>query len=115
VEVAAAAPPPVVLAPQRVEPPPPVRSRADELLTQARRLIESRDIAGAREVLQATETSSSGALTFMLAETFDPSMLAIWQVKPDAVPANPERARALYTRARDLGDTRAQQRIEWLR
>jgi hypothetical protein len=92
-----------------------VRSRADELLTQARRLIESRDIIGAREVLQATETSSSGALTFMLAETFDPSMLAIWQVKPDAVPANPERARALYKRARDLGETRAQQRIEWLR
>jgi TPR repeat protein len=51
----------------------------------------------------------------MLAETFDPSMLAIWQVKPDGITANPERARALYTKARDLGDSRAQQRLEWLK
>jgi TPR repeat protein len=52
---------------------------------------------------------------FMLAETYDPSMLAIWQVKPDGITANPERARALYTKARDLGDSRALQRLEWLK
>jgi hypothetical protein len=118
-------PPPVVMAPPptvvaaaapRVEPPPiPQRSRAEELLVQARRLIESKDIVGAREVLQASETASSGPLLFMLAETYDPSMLAIWQVRPDGITANPERARALYARARDLGDARAHQRLEWLR
>jgi TPR repeat protein len=51
----------------------------------------------------------------MLAETYDPSMLAIWQVKPDGITANPERARALYAKALDLGDARAQQRLEWLK
>jgi hypothetical protein len=96
-------------------PPPPVRTRADDLLSQARRLIEGKDIVGAREVLQTTETASSGPLMFMLAETYDPSMLAIWQVKPDGITANPERARALYTKARDLGDSRALQRLEWLK
>jgi hypothetical protein len=111
-------PPPAMAAvAPRPEPPPtaPVRSRADELLTQAKRLIESKDIVGARELLQASETASSGALIFMLAETYDPSMLAIWQVKPDGISANPERARSLYTRARDLGESRAQQRLEWLK
>ena len=95
--------------------PPPVRTRADDLLSQARRLIEGKDIVSAREVLQTTETASSGPLMFMLAETYDPSMLAIWQVKPDGITANPERARALYTKARDLGDSRAQQRLDWLK
>jgi hypothetical protein len=116
--VAAVSPPPAILAPPRAEPPPPpARSRADELAAQARRLIEGREIMAARDLLQATETSTSGALTFMLAETYDPSMLAIWQVKPDGITANPERARALYIRARDLGEARAQQRLssEWLR
>jgi hypothetical protein len=110
-------PAPVVAALARPEPipPAPVRTRADELMTQARRLIEGKDIMGAREVLQAPETASSAHLMFMLAETFDPSMLAIWQVKPDGITANPERARALYTKARDLGDSRAQQRLEWLK
>jgi hypothetical protein len=110
-------PPPMMagLAPRPEPPAAPVRSRADELLTQAKRLIEGKDIVAAREVLQASETAGSGPLMFMLAETYDPSMLAIWQVKPDGVSANPERARALYQKARDLGDARAQQRLEWLR
>lgn len=107
--VAAVAPRP------ELPPPAPVRTRADELLAQARRLIDSKNIAGAREVLQASETAASAPLTFMLAETYDPSMLAIWQVKPDGITANPQRARALYAKALDLGDTRAQQRLEWLK
>jgi hypothetical protein len=110
-------PPPAVVAaapPPRME-PPPARSRADDLLFQAKRLIENRDIMAARELLHTAETTASAALTFTLAETYDPSMLAIWQIKPDGVTANPERARALYLRARDLGDTRAQQRLDWLR
>jgi hypothetical protein len=103
------------VAPKPEPPPAPVRSRADELLTQAKRLIEGKDIMGARDVLQSSETAASAPLMFMLAETYDPSMLAIWQVKPDGITANPERARALYTKARDLGDSRAQQRLEWLK
>lgn len=108
-------PPAVVATPHAPRVEPPARSRADDLLVQAKRLIEGRDIVAARDLLQAPETTISAPLTFMLAETYDPSMLAIWQIKPDGVTANPERARALYQRARDLGDTRAQQRLDWLR
>jgi hypothetical protein len=104
--------------PARLEPPPPppraepVRSRADELVAQARRMIETGDIPGARTVLQVAEASSSGPMTFMLAETYDPNMLASWQTR--GITANPERARALYQKARDLGEGRAQQRLDWL-
>jgi hypothetical protein len=98
-------------APKPVE--PPRVSRVDELLSKAKHRIESSDIAGARDILlQAPETATSGAMTFLLAETFDPNMLASWQTR--GVTANPERARSLYQKARDLGDARAQQRLDWL-
>jgi TPR repeat protein len=51
-------------------------------------------------------------MMFMLAETYDPNMLASWQTR--GITANPERARALYQKARDLGEGRAQQRLDWL-
>jgi hypothetical protein len=108
-------PPPAVVA--AIPPPPrqvePVRSRADDLLAMAKRRIEGGDVAGAREImLQAPETGSSAPMVFLLAETYDPNMLASWQTR--GVTANPERARALYLKARDLGDSRAQQRLDWL-
>jgi hypothetical protein len=100
----------VVPAPKPVEPP---RTRADELLTKAKRQIESGDIPGARDLLQNDpDTAKSAALSFLLAETYDPNMLASWQTR--GVTANPERARSLYQRAHDLGDSRAQQRLDWL-
>jgi hypothetical protein len=99
----------VVPAPKPVE---PARSRAEELLSQAKRRIEGGDIAGARDILQAPETGTSKDMTFLLAETYDPNMLASWQTR--GVTANPERARSLYQKARDLGDSRAQQRLDWL-
>jgi hypothetical protein len=110
VTMVAPAPRPVEV-PKSVEPP---RSRADELVVQAKRRIEeAKDVPGARDILQqAPETATSGAMTFLLAETYDPNMLASWQTR--GVMANPERARALYQRARELGDSRAQQRLDWL-
>jgi hypothetical protein len=101
-------PPAVVMVPRE-----PVRSRADDVVAQAKRRIESNDVAGARDILQGSpETRTSGALNFLLAETYDPNMLASWQTR--GVMANPELARSLYQKARDLGDGRAQQRLEWL-
>jgi hypothetical protein len=107
-------PSPAVTPPPIAKPVEPPRiSRADELLSHAKRRIESSDIAGARDILQqAPETAMSAAMSFLLAETFDPNMLASWQTR--GVLANPERARALYQRARELGDPRAQQRLDWL-
>ena len=106
--VAAVQPPVVVAAPR----PDPVKVRAEELMAQAKRLIESGDIPRARTVLDAPETAASAPMMFMLAETYDPNMLASWQTR--GINANPERARALYQKARDLGDGRAQQRLDWL-
>jgi hypothetical protein len=106
--VAAVQPPIAVVVPR----PDPVRVRAEELMAQARRLIESGDISRARTILDAPETAASAPMTFMLAETYDPNMLASWQTR--GIVANPERARALYKKARDLGDGRAQQRLDWL-
>jgi hypothetical protein len=87
--------------------------RVEALLAQARGLIATGDIHGAREILMAPETATSGALTFMLAETYDPNMLASWQTH--GVIANRETARTLYQKARDLGDGRAQQRLNSLK
>jgi hypothetical protein len=88
----------------------------DEILSRARRRIESGDIPGAREVLKAPETASSGPLTFMLAETYDPNMLASWQTARGSANSDAHKARALYERALALGDSRARQRLQpdWL-
>jgi hypothetical protein len=91
---------------------PPARSRTADLMAEAKRLIESNDVRRARDVLEAAETKASAPMTFMLAETYDPNMLASWQTK--GITANPEKARSLYQRARDLGDSRAAQRLDWL-
>jgi hypothetical protein len=88
-----------------------VTPRVEQLLADARRLIAIGDIRGAREVLGAPETAHSGSLTFLLAETYDPNIL------PAALKsalADPRRAGALYRKARDLGDGRAQARLDWL-
>jgi hypothetical protein len=89
-----------------------VTPRVEELLADARRLIGIGDIRGARQVLAAPETAHSGSLTFLLAETYDPNIL------PAALKgalADPQRARALYRKARDLGDGRAQGRLDALK
>jgi hypothetical protein len=103
--------------PSKAAPPPPpkVESRTEELLKQARLRIESGDIKGAREILDAPETATSGAMMFMLAETYDPSMLAIWQ-KGGPSTADPMRARHLYQKALALGYDQAEQRLrpDWL-
>jgi outer membrane biosynthesis protein TonB len=88
-----------------------VTPRVEELLAGATRLIRIGDIRGAREVLAAPETAHSGALTFLLAETYDPNTLP---ATLKATLADPLRARALYRKARDLGEGRAQGRLDAL-
>jgi hypothetical protein len=88
-----------------------VTPRVEELLADARQLIRSGDIPGARKVLAAAETADSGSLTFLLAETYDPNVLPAGL---KATMADSQRAKALYRRARDLGDGRAQGRLDAL-
>jgi len=105
------APVPVPVPVARVTEPP--RLRAEDLLAQAERRINSGDITGAREFLMANESVAPGVMTFALAETFDPNMLAAWGTR--GVSADVMRAKSLYQRARNLGETRAQMRLEQLR
>ena len=107
--------PPVV---EQVPAPPPQaeppRPRAEELVAQAERRIAGGDIAGAREVLASSEApAASGPITFALAETYDPNMLAAWGTR--GVTADVTKARSLYFKARDLGVARAQVRLDQLK
>ncbi|HEX5999528.1 MAG TPA: hypothetical protein VFZ16_09050 [Hyphomicrobiaceae bacterium] len=86
--------------------------RVEQLLISARRLIREGDIQAAREMLEVPETESSGVLTFMLAETYDPNVLS---ATLRGTLADPEHARQLYRKARELGDNRAQQRLDVLK
>ena len=61
----------------------------------------------------ANESVAPGLMTFALAETFDPNMLAAWGTR--GVSADVIRAKSLYLRARDLGVARAQMRLDQLR
>jgi hypothetical protein len=117
-ERTAAAPPPRRDVQPEAPPPPKVdaaKVRMEELLSKAKRRISSGDIKGAREILRAPEAASSGPMTFMLAETYDPNMLASWDIMKRDV-ADRHKARNLYQKALALGEAQAERRLrpEWL-
>jgi hypothetical protein len=89
------------------------QARIDELLAQATQSIESGDVAAAREMLSSADDSGQGGVSFALAETYDPNMLAAWGTR--GVAADAAKARALYQKAFDLGVARAQNRLDALR
>ncbi|PSC02497.1 hypothetical protein SLNSH_23700, partial [Alsobacter soli] len=81
--------------------PAPARSEAGRLLARASALLRERDIAGARLLLERAVEEGSAQAAYELARTYDPRVLASWSAL--GVPADPARARALYTRARAGG------------
>jgi hypothetical protein len=83
----------------------------ESVLAEAERRIAERDIRAARRHLAAYETVEPGRITLALGETYDPNMLAAWSVP---VPADPDKARLLYSKARDLGVPGAKKRLEGL-
>ena len=105
-----AAPIPAPIPAPRAE---PARPKAEDLLAQAERRIESGDITGAREILAAAESAAPGPATFALAETYDPNMLAAWGTR--GIAADVTKAKSLYFRARELGVIRAQVRLDQLK
>ena len=112
-------------APIEIRPPPqvpviatarlvdPNKARIDGLLAQAAQRIDSGDVAGAREMLAAADDGAQGAVSFALAETYDPNMLAAWGTR--GVAADAAKARALYRKAFGLGVAKAQTRLDALR
>ncbi|KAB2918473.1 MAG: hypothetical protein F9K29_07845 [Hyphomicrobiaceae bacterium] len=112
VEIARPAEPPKVTV-ATTRPVEPQQPRIEEFLAQANRRIENGDIMGAREILAGADPNTQGMATFALAETYDPNMLAAWGTR--GVAADVARARALYTKALDLGVSKAQTRLDGLR
>jgi hypothetical protein len=104
------APPPVPPAARLVE---PGATQPDEVLAQAARRVDGGDVTGAREVLAGADDGSQGALTFALAGTYDPNMLAAWGSR--GVVADVIKARALYRKALSQGVARAQTRLDALK
>ena len=110
----------------RPPPPPPVpattaarlidpKARIEELLTQVAQRIESGDVTGAREMLAGADDGGQGSITFALAETYDPNMLAAWGTRRGRIEADADKAKALYRKALSLGVTRAQMRLNELK
>src|SRR6185503_926563 len=110
VEVRPPPPPiPVPTAARLIEPKAPI----EELLAQATQRIESGDVTGAREILADADDGGQGSISFALAETYDPNMLAAWGTRGAA--ADAAKARALYRKALSLGVARAQNRLDALK
>jgi len=88
------------------------RARMDDLLAQAAWHVETGDVTGARDMLAAAEEGNQGPVSFALAETYDPNMLAAWGSR--GVVADVAKAKALYRKALNLGVANAQNRLEAL-
>jgi hypothetical protein len=102
---------PVARAPEPAMRPEPAR-QVDDRLAEARQRIESGDVSGARDILSAAEGNAPGPISFALAETYDPNMLAAWGTR--GAIADVARAKALYHKSLVLGMARAQARLEAL-
>jgi hypothetical protein len=89
------------------------KARIEDLLAQAAQHIESGDVTGAREMLAGADDGGQGSISFALAETYDPNMLAAWGTRGAA--ADAAKARALYRKALSLGVARAQNRLDALK
>ena len=87
--------------------------RVAEILAQANRRVSSGDVIGARDLLAAAKDGAQGPVTFALAETYDPNMLAVWFSR--GVSSVVVRARMLYRKALELGVTKANTRLEGLK
>lgn len=99
---------------ERIDPKPdPVevaRRALEERIETARTLLKKGDVLRAREILAKDDASPAAA--FVLAEAFDPNVLASLNLV--GVRSEVERARQLYARALSGGVTVAQQRLDSL-
>jgi hypothetical protein len=81
-------------------------------LDRARAAIAAGDVEAARTSLEGLVAEGNPTALMLLAETFDPNMLAAWSVR--GVIADPAIARELYRRAAALGIAQAKLRLEAL-
>jgi hypothetical protein len=84
-------------------------TKAAAYIAQARAKIRQGDIAAARRLLERASDSDDGEAWLVLAETYDPQMLARWGVvgvKPDL-----DKAKTLYQEAQRRGAQGARERL----
>jgi TPR repeat protein len=89
------------------------RTETAAYIARAHAKIQQGDIAAARRLLERALGSDDGDAWFVLAETYDPQMLAGWRVigiKPDL-----EKAKTLYHEAQRRGAQGAPKRLLALR
>ena len=109
VAVAAIAAAPVAAA------PPVRRLDADELatlMTRAKGLLASGDIAPARLLLERAAEAQEASAALMLAQTYDPTVLGTQDIRN--ITPDPALARSWYQRAAQLGSADAQRRLSQL-
>jgi hypothetical protein len=108
------APPPVEAPKVEAAPPPPAPAAlsAEEthrLLGRATTMVQQGDIASARLVLDRLARFGDARAAFALAETFDPRMLAKWNVR--GIRPDPVRAKTYYSQAAKAGIGEARDRL----
>ena len=83
------------------------------LMKRAKDFLETGDIPAARLLLErAAEEGQDATAALLLARTYDPAVIGTSDVRNIA--AEPEKARAWYRKAAQLGSTEAQQRLAQL-
>lgn len=85
----------------------------DETVIEARSMLADGDVLAARALLSKAVAARDPDGVFLMAETYDPNILAAHRAR--GVGSDTERARALYMAAKNLGHTRAGARLEALR
>jgi hypothetical protein len=76
--------------------------RIQKLVERAEALLKTRDIAGARLLLERAARSGDGRANYLLAQSYDPAVLVQWQVV-GGVSGDEAKAKAYYAAAHALG------------
>ncbi len=92
---------------------PSATAQNDAQLSAARDHVRAGNITAARKLLERREMTERGDALFLLAETWDPNVLAALGIR--SATAEPNTARKLYEAAGAKGIAAARQRIEALR
>lgn len=85
----------------------------DETIVEARTLLADGEVLAARALLAKTVAARDPEGLFLMAETYDPNILAAHRAR--GVGADTERARGLYRAAQNLGHARSAARLDALR
>ena len=88
---------------QALEPGAPSKNeRIRKIVERAEGLLKTRDIASARLLLDRAARSGDGRANYLLAQSYDPAVLAQWQVVGGAS-GDEAKAKAYYAAARASG------------